>query len=197
MIQSTDQLLFQYRYLKDPHHKIQALVKSGKLIPLKRELYETDPNVPGFVLANMILGPSYLSFEWALAYHGLIPERVEVYTSATFGIKKRKEFQNFFGIFTYQDIPKEVFPYYYNRVESDNRVALIAGKEKALCDQLCKLPPIRGLQDFSNYLFEGLRLDEEAFAALDRAKMRRIAPLYHKTNLKQLLRLLDSEEARQ
>lgn len=196
MILRTDQLLFQYRHLKDPHHKIQALVKSGKLIPLKRELYETDPNVPGFVLANTILGPSYLSFEWALAYHGLIPERVEVYTSATFGIKKRKEFQNVFGIFSYQDIPKVVFPYYYNRVESDNRVALIASKEKALCDQLYKLPPIRGLQDFSKYLFEGLRLDEEAFAALDRAKMRRIAPLYHKTNLKQLLRLLDSEEAR-
>ncbi len=196
MIQSTDQLLFQYRHLKDPHHKIQALVKSGKLIPLKRELYETDPNVPGFVLANTILGPSYLSFEWALAYHGLIPERVEVYTSATFGIKKRKEFQNVFGIFSYQDIPKVVFPYYYNRVESDNRVALIASKEKALCDQLCKLSPIRGLQDFNNYLFEGLRLDEEAFAGLDRAKMRKIAPLYHKTNLKQLLRLLDSEEAR-
>ena len=75
-------------------------------------------------------------------------------------------------------------------------MALIASKEKALCDQLCKLSPIRGLQDFNNYLFEGLRLDEEAFAGLDRAKMRKIAPLYHKTNLKQLLRLLDSEEAR-
>ncbi len=41
------------------------------LIPIKRELYETNPNVPGFVLASMILGPFYLSFEWALAFHGI------------------------------------------------------------------------------------------------------------------------------
>lgn len=194
MIKSTDQLIYQYRHLKDPQHKILSQVRSGKLIPIKRGLYETDPNATGCVLANTILGPSYLSFEWALAYHGMIPERVQVYTSASFGISKRKEFINHFGVFSYQDIPKKVFPYYYTREVRQGRLFLLASKEKALCDQLSKLPPMRGIKEFRDYLFDGLRLDEDAFASLDKEKIRRIALIYRRTNLRQLLRLLDDDK---
>ena len=35
------------------------------------------------VLANLIYGPSYVSYEYALTYYGLIPERVFEVTSAT------------------------------------------------------------------------------------------------------------------
>lgn len=47
---------------------------------MTKGLYETDKNTPGY----------YLSFDFALTYHGLILEVTYNYTSATFRKKKRK-----------------------------------------------------------------------------------------------------------
>lgn len=194
MVLDANQLMYENRNYKDANHKIQALVKKGKLIPLKRGLYETDGAVSGCVLAYEIMGPSYLSFEYALSWHGLIPERVTTYTSAVFGKRKQLKFENQFGVFTYRDVPEQIFPFYYIRETFGNRPFFIATKEKALCDQLGKISPIRGLRDFKEYLFDGMRLDEAEFASLDFGKIRRIAPLYHRTNLEQLVKLIERGE---
>ena len=194
MIISSEQLLFENRNFANPQARVQAMVKKGKLIALKRGLFETDADTPGFVLANSLLGPSYLSFEYALSFYGMIPERVSVYTSAVCGRNKKIEYKNRFGVFTYRDVPEIVFPYYYTRELTGNRPYLIASREKALCDQLSTISPIRGINDFREYLLNGMRLDEDIFEELDFAKIRRIAPLYHRTNLYQLVRLIDKEE---
>lgn len=193
MIISSEQLLYENRAYANPQSKVQTMVKKGELIPLKRGLFETDTAAPGFLMANALLGPSYLSFEYALSYYSMIPERVVVYTSATFGRNKKLEYSNQFGSFTYRDIPEAVFPYYYTRELSGNRPYLIATREKALCDQLCVMAPIRGINDFRDWLFDGMRIDEDIYEELDSEKMKRIAPLYHRTNLDQLVRLLEKE----
>ena len=151
----------------------------------------TDSSTSGSLIANALMGPSYLSFEYALSYYGMIPERVVTYTSAAFGRNKRIEYRNKFGIFTYRDIPEKVFPYYFTWNNSGKGSYLIASREKALCDQLSKISPIRGLADFRDYLFDGMRMDEEIFEGLDYNKIKRIAPLYHRTNLDQLVRLVE------
>lgn len=194
MVISSEELLFENRSYAVPQIRIQRMVKKGELIPLKRGMYETDSTAPGFLMANAILGPSYISFEYALSYHSMIPERVITYTSATFGKNKKKEFMNSFGTFTYRDIPQEVFPYYYSRELYGNRPYLIASREKALCDQLYIASPIRGIHDFEEFLFDGMRLDEDIFDSLDFEKIKRIAPLYHKTNLYQLEKLIEKEK---
>ena len=194
MVISSEELLFENRSYAVPQIRIQRMVKKGELIPLKRGMYETDSTAPGFLMANAILGPSYISFEYALSYHSMIPERVITYTSATFGQNKKKEFMNSFGTFTYRDIPQEVFPYYYSRELYGNRPYLIASREKALCDQLYIATPIRGIHDFEEFLFDGMRLDEDIFDSLDFEKIKRIAPLYHKTNLYQLEKLIEKEK---
>lgn len=79
MIITSEQLMFDNRQYKDPKHRIFNMSRKGEIISLKRGLYETDSTTPGLVLANSLLGPSYLSFEYALSYYGLIPERVTVY----------------------------------------------------------------------------------------------------------------------
>ncbi|MDD3361775.1 MAG: hypothetical protein PHW34_08910 [Hespellia sp.] len=193
MIISSEQLLYENRAYANPQSRVQTMVKKGELIPLKRGLFETDTAAPGFLMANALLGPSYLSFEYALSYYSMIPERVVVYTSATFGRNKKLEYSNQFGSFTYRDIPEAVFPYYYTRELSGHRPYLIATREKALCDQLCVMAPIRGINDFREWLFDGMRLDEDIYEELDSEKMKRIAPLYHRTNLDQLVRLLEKE----
>ena len=194
MVIFSEELLFENRSYAVPQIRIQRMVKKGELIPLKRGMYETDSTAPGFLMANAILGPSYISFEYALSYHSMIPERVITYTSATFGKNKKKEFMNSFGTFTYRDIPQEVFPYYYSRELYGNRPYLIASREKALCDQLYIATPIRGIHDFEEFLFDGMRLDEDIFDSLDFEKIKRIAPLYHKTNLYQLEKLIEKEK---
>lgn len=194
MIITSEQLLYENRSYAIPQARIQTMVKKGELIPLKRGLFETDAAAPGFIMANAILGPSYISFEYALSYHGMIPERVVTCTSATFGQNKKKEFQNAFGLFTYRDIPQQVFPYYYTRELYKNRPYFIASKEKALCDQLYITPPIRGIHDFEEYLFDGMRLDEDIFEELDFERIKQIAALYHKTNLHQLMKLIEKEK---
>lgn len=191
MIVSSEQLLFENRAYANPQCRVQAMVKKGELIPLKRGLYETDTSASGLLVANALMGPSYISFEYALSYYGMIPERAITYTSATFSRNKKIEYRNKFGIFTYRDVPEKVFPYYYTREFCGNRPYLIATREKALCDQLSIIPPIRGLADFSDYLFDGMRVDEDIFGELDYRKIRRIAPFYHRTNLDQLVRLLE------
>jgi len=196
MIVSTEQLLMKYADYKSPHHKIQALVRAGELIPLKKGLYETDRTVPGNMLAGVLYGPSYLSFEYALSYYGMIPERAMVYTSATFEKNRKKEIRNEFGVYIYQDVPAAVYPIGYTWIEGNPYPYLIAGREKALCDELAILAPIRGKKDFREYLFDGMRLDEDIFEELNSNTLRKLAALYHKTNLDQLIRLLDEMEGK-
>ena len=62
-----------------------------RINPLRRGLYLRDSRVNPLALAPAIHGPSYVSFESALAWHGLIPERVEEVVCATF--KRPAEFE--------------------------------------------------------------------------------------------------------
>ena len=71
--------------------KLSREVKAGKIFKIINGLYETNPNTPGYLLAGSIYGPSYISFEYALSYYGLIPERVSTITCATFNKKKEEK----------------------------------------------------------------------------------------------------------
>ena len=79
--------------LASPEKKIQLLEKNGALIRLKRNLYIVNQELTGKetdarLCANHIYGPSYVSFQWALSYYGMIPERVFLMTSATTKLSK-------------------------------------------------------------------------------------------------------------
>mgnify|MGYP001314848454 CR=1 FL=1 len=76
MIKTTAMLREELNSYVNPTAKIRRMADEGKLIPVVRGIYETDKNTPGHYLAPIIYGPSYLSFEFALAYHSLIPEKV-------------------------------------------------------------------------------------------------------------------------
>ena len=91
MIKTTAMLLEDLNDYVNPTAKIRRMVSNNELTPVVRGIYETDRNIPGYYLAPIIYGPSYLSFEFALSYHSLIPETVYIYTSATFEKKKLKK----------------------------------------------------------------------------------------------------------
>ena len=190
MILSTNVILDQLKNYANPYGKMGRLVKEGKLIPLTKGLYENNANVSGVYLANAIYGPSYISFNYALAYYGLIPEAVYEFTSATTEKKKKKSFNNRFGTFSYRDVPVDAYPYGVNIIEEGGYSFMMASKEKALCDKLYELPPVKNLKELEELLFNDMRIDETEFDNLNREDIYFIAPKYRVNNLKHLANYL-------
>ena len=93
MILTSLMLTDQLNKYSDPAGKIMRMKKNGELIQLTKGIYETDKSTPGYCLASVIYGPSYLSFDYALSVYGLIPEAVYTFTSATFSKRKAKEYE--------------------------------------------------------------------------------------------------------
>lgn len=190
MINSTAMLLQKYHEYANPAAKIARLVKDGDLTPVIKGLYETDRSTPGYCLAGIIYGPSYLSFEYALSWHGLIPESVYVYTSATCGKKKKKQYSTPFGVYTYRDVPVEVFPYGTKLCEENGYGFVIATAEKAICDTLYTCSPCANKRELRQLLFDDLRIDQTTFTSIDLNELAEVAGLYHTSNHRLLISLI-------
>ncbi|PIU51646.1 hypothetical protein COS91_03395 [Candidatus Desantisbacteria bacterium CG07_land_8_20_14_0_80_39_15] len=100
-----------------------------------RKGYYFFPSSPPSELqtANALYRPSYISFEYALAFYHIIPEAAYSVTSAT--TKPTRIFQPQNKTYEYRTIKKEVyFGYIPHRI--GNVVVLIAEPEKALVDYI-------------------------------------------------------------
>ena len=168
----------------NPAAKIARMVKAGEIVRIKQGLYETDPHAEGVGIAEAIYGPSYLSFEYALSYHGLIPEAVYQYTSATFEKKRTKLFETPFGVFSYRDVPSPAFPLGVQLILKGDYSFRLATPEKALCDELYKLPPCANRTELEQLLFDNLRVDREAVLGLNLEELKDLASLYQTKNHK-------------
>lgn len=179
-------ILAELHQYASPADKLSRMVRDGKYIPIVKGLYETQRSTPGYLLAGSIYGPSYLSFEFALAYHGLIPEAVYTFTSATFDKKKKKKYETFFGTFTYRDVPPGAYSYGVEFMKEGDYSYILASPEKALCDQLYKTAPIANYKELENLLFEDLRIEEEEFCKLNAQDIAFLAEKYGSTNVRKL-----------
>lgn len=166
--------------------KLSRDARDGKLIKIVNGLYETDKNTAPYLLAGSIYGPSYISFEYALSLYGLIPERVDVVTCATFNKKKVKKYVTPFGTFTYRDIPQLAYLEEIILKQEGDYSYQIATPEKAVCDKLYILSPLNDYSNLEIMLFSELRFDEEEFNKLDVDKIEKLSMLYHSTNIKLL-----------
>lgn len=193
MIVTTSMLRNRYKDYANPLDKIKRDADSGVLLRINRGIYETDSNVNPCLLASSILSPSYLSFDYVLSYYGLIPEKVFPITSASLGLRKNKTFINKFGRYEYSDIPAEAFSEGLTYLEDGEYVVMIASKEKAICDSLCKWRVVHSIRELKELLFIDKRIYEEEFATCDFKLMTRLASLYKKTNLDLLMKLIRKE----
>lgn len=192
MIKTTKELELELSNYSNPNTKISRMLKNKELFKIKQGLYETRKEINPFCLSNIIYGPSYISFQTALAYYGLIPERVYVICSATSNKHKTKEFKNEFGIYSYKDIPQSAYPFGLKRIEEDGYCYFIATKEKAICDMLYEYKPVTSINEIKLLLFEDLRINEEIFASLDFNLLIELSCLYKTTNHKILIKFLRS-----
>ena len=179
-----------YNNISNRNTKLARDVKKGQLIKIINGLYETNPNTAPYLLAGSIYGPSYISFEYALSVYGLIPERVNVITSATFNKRKSKKYNTPFGTYTYRDIPALAYSEEILLKEEGEYSYQIATKEKAICDKLYTLRPLNNYTNLEIMLFNDLRFDEEEFNKLDIDKVEKLSKLYHSTNINLLVKYL-------
>lgn len=195
MVVTIQQLKEQYNNYSNPITKISREVKNGKLFPLVKGIYETSSNTNGFMLAQFIYGPSYLSFDYVLYRQGLIPETVyNTFTCATYNKRKIKKYTNKFGTYIYRDVPNIVFSLGVLSFQNEGYSYLMATAEKALCDKLYTISPVKSIKDLKKLLFEDLRIDEERFDQLNKQDILELAPLYHSTNLNLLAKYIKGEK---
>jgi hypothetical protein len=154
-----------------PHRQfnlVKRALASGEVVHVRRGLYclaakylreKIDP----LVLAQRIYGPSYVSLETALSYHGWIPEAV--YTVTSTALERSREFATPLGQFSFARVPQKVF---YTQV---TRMEKLAGESFLLAS------PLKALSDYvyvhrqdwrsAHPVVESLRVEESALASVD------------------------------
>ena len=186
-------LLIEYT---NPNDWISRMVKKGDLIRLKNgffviaEKIKKKP-VPFEQIANLLYGPSYLSFEWALSYYGMIPEGVYVMTSAV--ATRSKSYKTPLGMFDYTYLSHKRYAIGIDQKENASGRFLIATPEKALVDLVHHKSKKLSSKELLTDLIEARRIDEDHLKGLNRRHLQEIAESYRSetvTNLVQALGLL-------
>jgi len=144
---------------------IRKLLKANVILKIERNKYILNDNeIADFSLANFLYQPSYVSFESALNFYGILSQFPYEIASITTKKSVKKEFQG--KIFTYAQIKKNLF-FGYQKTEN----YLIAYPEKALLDQLY----------FNSKGLKTLNLDEYDFTSLQTSRLKEFLKKYPRT----------------
>ena len=162
-----DTLLGILRDYRSPNDKISALITENHIIAIKRGFYVLSEKhregvvQPGLI-SNLLHGPSYVSLDYALAWHNLLPEAVVEITAVT--TKRAKSYDTTLGRFSYV---QSFLPLYsigiLSETNPDGTAFLMASREKALCDKIVFTP---GLDLYTwrtmlTFLEESLRMEPD------------------------------------
>jgi len=199
---------FDYQLLMDrlegrfraPRNKIQSLCRSGEIIRVKKGLYVPgtrpgeEPRVDPLVLSGLIYGPSYVSLETALSWHGLIPERVDEITCMT--SKRARVFRTPVGRFTYTPINEDAFPVGVRLESGKGGSWYLAEPEKALCDRIAQVKGLEAMRDIPAVLEESLRIEPGDLDELRVPLVVEIASRYRRKNVAAFARWLEKIQSR-
>ena len=178
-----------------------ALVKralaAGEVIRICRGLYclgsrYRNRPVDSLIVAQMIMGPSYVSLEAALAFHGWLTEAVETVTSACDARGRR--FQTPIGGFSFDRVPQHrLFAGVCRVPRADGQAAFIATPLKALADYVSV-----HRTDWSGVepLIESLRLPTACIDEIDPGQCAELAANYRSRRVRRFLKGLGKELTR-
>ena len=179
-----------------PRDKITKLLATGWIIRIKKGLYcfgealRKEP-VSREQVANLTCGPSYVSTEYALGYHGLIPERVEVVTSVT--TRRSRRFTTPLGVFTYSTLRESRYAVGAMLESAGKASFLIATPEKALADKVWTDKRFSGSNtgELASYLLDDLRVDEKDLSLLSTSRLEVVRQAYRSSKIDRLVRYLE------
>ena len=119
------------------------------------------------VLAPMLYGPSYLSFESALRFHGLIPDVVQNAAAAT--SRRSRVFDTALGHFTFTTVPVNVLMAGVRivtfEIGSQTVTGLVASPARAIADLVYTRREVSWKNDGRRFLEESMRIDRDELAA--------------------------------
>lgn len=187
MIKTALQLQTELEGYASPKSKITQMIKKGEIIRVKRGVYVTSLQDPKFPVSSVLRSPSYISFQTALSYHQIIPERTHAIMCAGFCLEKEYVYDTPLGRYSYHYIPERVFPLGILPAEEEGAGFRIASAEKAICDTLYKIRKIESTSDIAELLFEDLRIERETLEGLDWDLITTMVSLYRSTTLRSLL----------
>lgn len=164
----------------DIRRQLSRWTKAGRLYQLRRGLYALAPPFQKvkphpFVVANRMVGGSYVGGQSALAFYGLIPEHVPVTTSLTTARPAR--WNTPLGVYEFRHVKASLLRGYRLTELGGGQKAFVATPEKALLDLIYLQPG----GDAPEYLKE-LRLQHLDRLNLD--KLRRQADLANSAKLR-------------
>jgi hypothetical protein len=139
-------------------------------------------------VANLLYGPSYVSLDFALSWHGLIPEGVYEVSSIT--PRRAKQYSTPLGQFSYTHTNAALYGIGVTMEENpDGSCFLIASAEKALCDKVSftRNLPATSATAMRTYLEDDLRIDLDTLATMDTAPIRQCAVAGYKSRQLQAL----------
>jgi len=176
---------------------VNRALKSGDLVQIQRGLYilsdrhRTTPCHP-FALAQALAPGSYVSFETALSFHGLIPERVYTTSSVIPGRKSRLYENEKMGNYSFHPlaIQSGYFLELVDTVQIAGQQVLVATPYRALLDLIClRKIPWRGL----SWLSDGLRVDLDDLGHIATEDCRMLGQVYKHKRMKLFIAALCKE----
>jgi len=155
------------------------MIASEDIIHIRRGLFCLAPKYRRqelnlYSIAERIYGPSYVSLESALSYHGWIPEAVYTVTCAS--MAKAKDFKTPLGLFSFKRVPSVVFYEQVERIAVDkNQVFLMARPFKALVDYVYVYK-----KDWTSFstAAKSLRIEPEHFESVSKEELLALRELY-------------------
>ena len=165
------QLMHVLSNYRKPRDSVSSLLKRGHIIRVRKGLYVFSPiwrrtTLALEPLANLIYGPSAISLDYALAWYGLIPERVTTITSTAAG--RSRQFLTPVGNFSYTQLSEKRFSVGLIRHSGPYGNFIMAEPLKALADKVwtdSRFKPT-SKASYTDYLFVDLRIDEASLAPL-------------------------------
>lgn len=160
------------------HGIVKRAIAKGEIIHIKRGLYALAKRyqrqgIDLFALSQLIHGPSYVSFESALNYHGWIPEAVYAVTCAS--ARYAKQLSTPLGVFIFKRIPIPMLLLGVERIASHQGSFLMARPCKALVDYVyvhkkdwCGIEPV----------MKSLRIEKESLENIDRDLLDQLQEIY-------------------
>ncbi|MBN1763798.1 MAG: hypothetical protein JW860_00950 [Sedimentisphaerales bacterium] len=168
---------------------VKRAIANGEIIHIRRGMYCLAPkyqkkSVNLYALAQHIYGPSYISLESALSWHGWIPEAV--YTLTSVSLAKSKEFNTPLGIFSYKRVPQEVFYSGVARLTDENGdVFFMAMSLKALSDYVyVNRKDWIGLEP----IMKSLRIEPEEFESISSDELEMLMNNYKSRRVQRFLK---------
>jgi hypothetical protein len=172
---------------------VKYALKKGVLIHVKRGVYLVGPPYgkgvcDPFEIAEVLYGPSYISFESALSYYGWIPEAVYITTSAC--AKRSEMIETSRGNFRYSHTPSLHFFMNVSRIASAESTFLIAEPWKVIGDMIYSYKKSwKSINDLSL----DLRIELDTMKSSDLTSLAHIAHYYNSVRVRQILSHFEKE----